>query len=65
MPGGAWSKGASLSSWVWGAWSVAMASSVPSPSATLTASTSAAGRSGGLTLNTGSYDATTESSSVK
>ena len=54
MPGGAWSNGCSLSSWAWGAWSVAMASIVPSSSPARTASTSAAGRSGGFTLYTGS-----------
>ena len=41
----------------WGAWSVAMASIVPSARPRCTAATSAAVRSGGLTLNTGSNDA--------
>ena len=54
MPGGAWSNGASLASWVWGAWSVAMASMVPSARPARTAATSASVRSGGFTLNTGS-----------
>ena len=38
-----------LSTSVWGAWSVAMASAVPSSSAASTAAASSAGRSGGLT----------------
>ena len=54
MPGGAVAHSTSLSSRAWGAWSVAMASMVPSASPWRTASTSAFSRSGGLTLNTGS-----------
>ncbi len=44
----------SLSSTVWGAWSVATASIVPSASAARSASTSSELRSGGFTLKTGS-----------
>ena len=54
MPGGAWSKGCSFVSGAWGAWSVAIASIVPSASPARTAATSASVRSGGFTLNTGS-----------
>ena len=54
IPGGASSIGRSLASAGCGAWSVAMASIVPSASPALIAATSAAVRSGGLTLNTGS-----------
>ena len=58
MPGGAWSKGTSLDSGAWGAWSVATASMVPSHRPATTAATSSSVRSGGLTLKTGSYPAT-------
>ena len=44
----------SFTSGVWGAWSVAMASMVPSARPAFTAATSASPRSGGFTLNTGS-----------
>ncbi len=54
MPGGAWSSGSSLASWVWGAWSVAMASIVPSARPARMAATSSSVRSGGFTLKTGS-----------
>ena len=54
MPGGAWSSGSSLASWVCGAWSVAMASIVPSARPARMAATSSSVRNGGLTLNTGS-----------
>ena len=52
IPGGAESKGRSLSVLVWGAWSVAMASMVPWASPARTAATSASVRSGGWTLKT-------------
>ena len=58
MPGGAWSKGTSLASGAWGAWSVATASMVPSHRPATTAATSSSVRSGGFTLKTGSYPAT-------
>ena len=54
IPGGASSNGRSLVSGVCGAWSVAIASIVPSASAAVSASTSASERSGGFILNTGS-----------
>ena len=65
IPGGAWSNGASFASWVCGAWSVAMQSIVPSARPARTAATSASVRSGGFTLNTGSYDAHSAWVSVK
>ena len=52
IPGGASSSGCSLSAAGCGAWSVAMASIVPSTTPSMSASTSAFVRSGGLTLNT-------------
>ena len=54
IPGGASSIGRSLSSTGCGAWSVAMASIVPSASPAFSAAMSVAVRNGGLTLNTGS-----------
>ena len=65
IPGGAESKGFSLSSWVWGAWSVATASRVPSIRPARTASTSDCSRSGGFTLNTASKAATSASVRVR
>ena len=54
IPGGASSNGRSFASGGCGAWSVAMASMVPSASPRLIAATSASVRSGGFTLNIGS-----------
>ena len=54
MPNAASTNACSLSCRACGAWSVATASMVPSASAARSASTSSAGRSGGLTLKTGS-----------
>ena len=54
MPGRAAGHSQSLASTACGAWSVATQSTVPSASARRRASVSAAGRSGGLTLCTGS-----------
>ena len=65
MPGGAWSSGLSFASGGWGAWSVAMASIVPSASPALIAAMSAAVRNGGLTLYTASYPESSSSVSVK
>ena len=49
VPGGAWSNSCSFSSGACGAWSVATASTVPSPSPARSASRCSAVRSGGLT----------------
>lgn len=57
MPGGASSIERSFVSGLCGAWSVAMASIVPSASPAFTAATSSSVRSGEWTLNTVSYDA--------
>jgi hypothetical protein len=54
MPKAASDHSVSLASTGCGAWSVATQSMVPSASARLSSATSAAVRSGGLTLNTGS-----------
>ena len=54
MPNAASANACSLSCRACGAWSVATASIVPSASAVPYASTSSAGRSGGLTLYVGS-----------
>ncbi|KFD42645.1 hypothetical protein IU11_19125 [Cellulosimicrobium sp. MM] len=54
MPNAAAAHSQSLSSRACGAWSVATMSIVPSARPSRTASTSAAVRSGGLTLNVGS-----------
>src|SRR5699024_8614165 len=54
MPKAASGKACSLSCRACGAWSVATASIVPSASASRSAATSSSGRSGGLTLYTGS-----------
>ncbi len=54
MPGRAYAHSHSLSSTACGAWSVAMMSITPSASAARSAAMSAAVRSGGLTLKTGS-----------
>ena len=54
MPGGASLNGRSFDSGACGAWSVAMASMVPSHRPAMTAATSSSVRSGGFTLKTGS-----------
>ena len=61
MPIAAAAHSQSLSSCGCGAWSVAIASIVPSASAARSAATSSAVRSGGLTLKIGSYDVTRSS----
>src|SRR5256886_333453 len=65
IPGGASSNGRSLASGTWGAWSVAMASMVPSASPAFTAATSASVRRGGWTLNAGANVWHSASVSVK
>ncbi len=55
MPNAAWSYSTFLSSTVWGAWSVAMQSMVPSRSPSTTAWRSASDRSGGFILVEVSY----------
>ena len=65
MPGGASSIDRSFVSGVWGAWSVAIASIVPSARPALTAATSGSVRNGGCTLNTVSYVARAASVRVK
>ena len=65
IPAGASSNGRSFCSTGCGAWSVAMASMVPSARPRLIAATSASVRSGGCTLNTGSKLAQHSSVRVK
>ena len=49
-PNAAWAKGVRLESWSWGAWSLAMASMVPSARPSATAARSASPRRGGRVL---------------
>ena len=65
MPKAAFSNSTSFSTDEWGAWSVAMASTVPSASASHSASMSAMVRRGGLHLVKVSYSAQAWSVSVK
>ena len=65
MPNAAATHSVSLSSSGCGAWSVATQSMVPSASPARRAATSSAVRSGGLTLNTGSYPAASSSVSSR